>query len=187
MSNYENLINKILDDAENKKNSIIDKAKAESDSIIDNKIKEANQNKVRLIEKANRDGGQLKDKIISKAELNVRKKELESKKRILDIVFNQALEELINLDGKTLKEYIINTINGLNIIGDYKLLIPSSYNVEDFNELIDNNIVSVESSNILKGGFILEKDGTSINYSFEVLINFVREEIEFEVSNLLFN
>ena len=48
-------------------------------------------------------------------------------------------------------------------------------------------IAKVKPSDSLKGGFILEKDGVFINYSFEVLVDFIRDEIEFEVSNLLFN
>lgn len=188
MSNYENLINKILNDAENKKNSIINKAKEEADIIIDSRIKEAKQYNVKLIERANRDGNQLKDKIISKADLGVRKRELESKKKILDNIFDQALEELINLDRDDLKKYIVDTIDSLDSISNYNLLIPSTYNVDDFNEIVDNSqIINIQLSDVLKGGFILERNGTLINYSFEVLINFIREEIEFEVSNLLFN
>ncbi len=189
MSNYENLIKKILDDANLKKTNMIDKAKEEAKKIIDNKVKEGNKNKELMINNAHKQGEQLRDKIISKSELNIKKKKLECKKQVLDEVFNEALTDLNNLSPKDLKDYITNIVNSLNLSGEYDLLIPHDYNKDDFSDI---NLKDIEISNIkpceyLSGGFILDQNGTSINYSFDVVVKFIREEIEFEVSNLLFN
>lgn len=190
MSNYKNIIDKILDDAEFKKNDIVSKAKKEADKIIKSKLEEANSNKEKIISNAHKDGERLKEKIISKTELNIRKKKLESKKKILDIVFEESLQSLLNLDSTSFKKYISAKLSNSDIVGEYTLIIPSSYKVEDFDDInyTDNLIiVDIKPSDILKGGFILEKNGTYINYSFEILIGFIREELEYEISNLLFN
>ena len=38
-----------------------------------------------------------------------------------------------------------------------------------------------------KGGFILEKDGIQMNYTFEALVNSLKDELEYEVASILFN
>ena len=39
----------------------------------------------------------------------------------------------------------------------------------------------------IKGGFILEKNGIEVNNTFEALVNSLKEDLEYEVANVLFN
>lgn len=192
MSNYKNLINRIIDNAEVKKNEIVNRAKEEANKIIDSKIIDANKIKEQIIFKAHSDGEQLKNKIISKSESNIRKSRLNFRKQILDDLFMESLERLVKLDKIKLKKYIAYKLDNLDLEGEYVLIIPKTYNSYDFEDLISSNsykfvITKIKPSDILKGGFILEREGTLINYSFEIIMEFVREEIEFEVSKILFD
>lgn len=195
MSDFKNLIEKIVSDAELKKQDIINKAKCESEKIVAKKIEEGNSYKEKLLKKAHVEGKNLKEKIISKCELKIKNSKLSARRKILDEVFNDSLNELLNLNQKDFEKYLINTLRNLNLDGKYFLLVSEKYlNVgEDLMNQINSNpsynfeIAKVKPSDSLKGGFILEKDGVFINYSFEVLVDFIRDEIEFEVSNLLFN
>lgn len=195
MSDFKNLVDKIINDAELKKRDIVDKAKEESEKIVLKKIEEANDYKEKILKKAHIEGKELKEKMISKCELKIRNNRLDAKRKVLDEIFDKSLSELLNLDREEFKSYLIRTLNNLKLNGRYGLLISSDYSdiipqlLVDLNSQVngDLKIVEVKPSDDLKGGFILEKDGVFINYSFEVLVDSIRDEIEFEVSNLLFN
>lgn len=195
MSDFKNLIDKIISDAEMKRQDIISKANIESDRIVSKKIQEANQYREQIINKAHVEGEELKVKAISKCELKIRNNRLQAKRKVLDEIFKSSLDELINLSEEKFRDYLVNVLGDLSLFGDYKLIIPNIYlNVigesQDYiNSKLEKDfkIIEIKPSDKLKGGFILEKNNVFINYSFEVLVNFIREKIEFEVSNLLFN
>lgn len=195
MSDFNVLVNKIIEDAQIAKQNIISKAKEETEKIVSKKIEDANEFKEKLMEKAHVDGKELKEKLISKSELKIRNNILLSKRKVLDEVFDKALEELVNLDNETFLKYLLEALSNLDINGEYNLLISKSYmnnkNVilEEVNKISKEKfrIVEVKEYEDIDGGFILEKDGIFVNYSFKLLIEFIREQIEFEVLTLLFN
>lgn len=195
MLEFKSLVDKIIGDAETNRNEVINKAKDESMKIVSKKIEEANCLKKSILEKAHTEGKELKERIISKSQLKVRNKKLEAKRKVLEEVFKSSLEELLNLDLVKFEKYILNIINSSELNGEYDLLVPNSYSsdadalLESINSKVNKNfsLIKVKPSDLIKGGFILEKDDVFINYSFEVLIDSVRDEIEFEVLNLLFN
>lgn len=195
MSDFKNLIDKIISDAEMKRQDIINKANIESDKIIAKKIQEASDYKEKIINKAHIEGKELKEKVISKCELKIRNNKLQAKREVLDNIFEDSLNELINLSEDKFRDYLVGVLVKLNLFGEYELIIPSSYSnsVLDLQDYIkgklekDFKIIKIKPSDELKGGFILEKNNVFINYSFEVLVDSIRNKIEFEVLNLLFN
>lgn len=195
MLEFKNLVDKIIGDAETSRHDVINKAKEESMKIVSKKIEEANNLKESILKKAHIEGKELKERIISKSELKIRNKKLETKRRVLEEVFKCSLDELLKLDLDKFENYLIGVLGNLDLVGKYELLIPNSYSeyAQEILNTVNNkinkkfNVIKVKPSDSIKGGFILEKDGLFINYSFEVLIDFIRGEIEFEVSNLLFN
>ena len=195
MSNIKVLFDKIINDAELKKKDIVNKAREESEKIVLKKIDEANNYKEKVIKSAHVNGKELKDRLISKFELNARSNMLVAKKKVLDEIFSEALIRLENLEGERFKDYLVSVLNSVDIEGDYSLVVPDKYK-SIIVEFISNNgdrlkqnikILEVKPSDNLKGGFILEKDGVFLNYSFETILSFIRSDIEFEIANLLFN
>lgn len=194
MSDFNVLVNKIIEDAQVAKQNIINKAKEETDKIVSKKIEDANELKKKLLEKAHVDGKELKEKLISKSELKVRNNILLSKRKILDEVFEKALIKLSNLDSEKFIKYIVNTLKELDMTGEYTMLVPEKYVeyekqiLEEVNNLsnIGFKIIEVKKKEEMNGGFILEKDGVFVNYSFKLLVEFIREQIEFEILTLLF-
>lgn len=195
MSNFKNLVDKIKNEAELKKEKIVSKARGEAAKLISKKVEEAHEYKEKLVKKAHDDGLEVREKIISKCDLNGKNQKLEAKRRVLDDVFNKAKEELINLDIEQVKEYLFNILEKLDLSGSYIMYVNDRYKSLD-SLFLDNlssklkntfKISEIKTSVDLKGGFILEKDGVFINYSFESQLNSIRDEIEFEISNLLFN
>ena len=46
--------------------------------------------------------------------------------------------------------------------------------------------VNVSDTEFVNSGFILEENGIQENYTFEVKLDFMRDELEVEISKLLF-
>ena len=199
MSNISNLTSKIIKDAEVRKDDILAKAESEKASIIEKKNKEAKVLEAEMIEKAKLEAKTRKERVISGAELKARNEKLKAKQVIIEDVFNRSIDELCKLNDSKYKSFIKESILAIDIDGDEKLVLN-----EKGKNIVDNDLlneinkeltvkgkkglltISTEVGNF-KGGFILEKDGIEINNTFEALVNSLRDELEFEVANELFN
>ena len=199
MSNISNLTSKILKDAEERKDSILAKAESEKASIIEKRNKEAKALEAEMIEKAKSEAQTRTERVISGAELKARNEKLKAKQAIIEEVFNKSVDELCKLSDAEYKTFIKESILTLGIAGDEKLILnEKGKSLVDNTLLVDINkeltskgkkgllTISTEVGNF-KGGFILEKGGIEINNTFEALVSSLKDELEFEVANELFN
>ena len=199
MSNISNLTSKILKDAEERKDSILAKAESEKASIIEKRNKEAKALEAEMIEMAKSEAQTRKERVISGAELKARNEKLKAKQAIIEEVFNKSVDELCKLSDVEYKTFIKESILTLGIAGDEKLILnEKGKSLVDNTLLVDINkeltskgkkgllTISTEVGNF-KGGFILEKGGIEINNTFEALVSSLKDELEFEVANELFN
>ncbi|MBK1809214.1 V-type ATP synthase subunit E [Clostridium sp. YIM B02505] len=199
MAKIEHLINKILEDAQAESRSIIEKAEAEKNGIVEKRVNEAKDIEKLTIEKAHREADLKKERIISNAMLKVRNDKLVAKQKVMDEVFNEALDELCAMPQEVFLSYLKATILSLNIKGDETIILNSygkglvddsfiaELNMELSNSGKLGNLRLSETNKEFRGGFILEKNGVEINNTFEALISSYRDELEFEVANILFS
>ncbi len=183
MSNLENLIQKILEDGRKEAKVIAQESQMNNKEILDSKIDEANDNKDKIIERANRDASMLKERIISEAELKVRDKKLKAKREILDRVFDRAKDELANIGEDDYLNFLKGHMNKMNLKGTEVLIVPEKYKEIVKKSGIYSNISNEES---VATGFLLKDGNININYSFESLVDFRREDIEVEIAQKLF-
>ncbi|MBL4932351.1 V-type ATP synthase subunit E [Clostridium paridis] len=199
MANIENLTGKILEEAREKQKEIIASANLEGEKILSKKLQEAEEIKKVILDKAKEESKSRKERIISNALLKVRNEKLAVKQKVMDEVFEKALEELCNMNSDAFKNYFKESILNLDITGDEVVILnePNKKVIEqDFINEINNMLkargkkdgltISSEVGNF-KGGYILEKNGVEINNTFEALISSKKDELEYEVANLLFN
>ena len=59
--------------------------------------------------------------------------------------------------------------------------------IEELNSKVKAQITLSEKAGNFKGGFILENEGIEINSTFEALVSSLRDELEFEVAQVLFS
>lgn len=199
MAKIDGLINKIIEDAEAEREIILKKAEVESNAIIKKKIDEAKEVGSSIIEKANIEAKLKRERIISNTTLKVRNEKLAAKQRVISDIFNEAFDKLCSMSNGDFLNYLKATIISLKIDGDEEIIlntqnrefVDSRFISEINNELITmNKLGNLRISSRIgefKGGFILEKNGIEINNTFEALINSYRDELEFEVANILFN
>lgn len=199
MSKIDNLTSKILEDAKAQQKQILDDAKNQGEAIITAKVKEAMILQEDILQKATNEGLAKEDRIISNATLKIRNEKLEAKQEVIARVFDEAIESLSKKSTEEFISFVKNNILALDILGDEKLILNSegmkaitSEVVNDINGSLANkgkrNEIKIsETVGNFKGGFILERNGIEINYTYEALISSIKDELEYEVAKVLFS
>lgn len=185
------VVEKIISDAQSAANKIIEEAKREVEKIN----KEAEESIKKIENEIENEANQLKEKeksiLIGKAKMEIRNDILQLKREILNDIFNEAINRLVN-KGKDeylsiTKELIEKTgmKEGEIVISDKDNAIDNNF-IEKINkEMGANFYLSKDKINIL-GGFILRSGKIEFDASFSSIINTKREEIELELIKLLF-
>lgn len=198
MSDVKNLTSKILKDAEERKESILNAANEERAKIIAKKEAAAKMEEASMLEKAKIEAKTRQERIVSSAELKARNEKLKAKQEVIDSVFEKSINELCSMSDEDLKNFIKNMIINSDITGDENIILN-----EKGKSVVDNSLLNEINSELkekgkkgeltisdevrtFRGGFILEKDGIEINNTFEDLVNSSRDDLEFEVAQVLF-
>ena len=183
MSNLDNLTQKILEDAKNKASEIVDEAEKKNRSLVSHRVKEANERRDKIVEKAAAEAQMLKSRVISSAELKVRDEKLTAKQEVMDKVFQMAKDKLSNLDNDDYLEFVKASLENTKTEGKPTLLVPKGK--KDQLEELSTAVELVEDPSV-QSGYIL-KDGEIVyNYTFEALVDEIREDLEGEIAQKLF-
>ena len=183
MSNLDNLTSKIITDAKSKADGIIKDAEEKAKQKYDLEIKKVDAKKQTLLENARRDRELLSERIKSSANLKARNKKLEAKQTIIDKVIDKLKTKLVNMDEKKYINYLNQNIDKKTITG--KELIVKKEFVEKVKKEFPG--AKVKKNEFVTSGFIVEENGIQENYTFEVKLDFMRDELEVEISKLLFS
>lgn len=183
MSNLDNLIQKILEDAKVEAGKIREEADKKRNEIIHEQEEKANKERDILIEKTKKDASLQDNMILSNAELRVRNDLLKARQDILDKVFQLAKEKLVNLGDKEYTDFVVNKLGGLNLKGKETLLVPKAK--VDLVKSLDLKL-EISDSATLESGFILMDNNVNYNFSFDTLIDFQRDDLETEIAKMLF-
>lgn len=183
MSNLINITNKILEDGKAEVAKIKEKSEKNNKEIIDSRIYEANEKKDTIIIEANKEANMLKNRLKSEVALKVRDEKLKAKRNVLDKTFDLAKESLKNIDDDTYMDFFKKNLEGIKLKGSETFVIPEKYM-----DLIKESglPISVSQSETIDSGFLVKDENIVINYSFESLIDFMKEDLEPEVAKILF-
>lgn len=196
MANINNLTSKIFRDAEERKESILASAEEEKNKILSKKVAKAKELEKEIIEKAEAEAKNKKERIISSASLKVRNDKLSAKQEVIKVVFDKSVDVLASITGDDFLRFIKNSILSLGKIGEQNLILnKAGMELVDLTFIYDLNQALGDNGNIklspnignFKGGFVLEKNGIEINNTYEALVSSLKDELEFEVANVLFN
>ncbi|MEG0296455.1 MAG: V-type ATP synthase subunit E family protein [Clostridium sp.] len=199
MSNINNITSKILKDAEERKDSILATAENEKKSIVSKSVEKANALAKEIVTKAELEAKSKKERVISGANLKVRNNKLAAKQEVIADVFSSSVDALCKLSDEEFLNFVKNTILSLDIEGDENLILN-----EQGKKLVDFKVVGEinlalqaqgktaaikvsETVGNFRGGFILEKNGLEINSTFEALVEQSKDDLEYQVANVLFN
>ena len=174
MSNLDNLTSKILADAKAQADKIVKDAQEKAQHKYDLEIKKINAKKETVLENARRDRELLSERIKSSANLKARNKKLEAKQAVIDKVIDKLKTKLVNMDEKKYINYLNKNIDKKTITGK-ELIVKKEF------------VGKVKGNEFVTSGFIIEENGIQENYTFEVKLDFMRDELEVEISKLLFS
>jgi len=190
---------KIISDAKNEANKIIEEANSRAKEIKEKAEKESIVIKVEILNKINQEILLKKGKIITEANLEAKKNILSTKQEIIDNTFNKALDEIIKLDNKLYCNFIKKIILDNVERGDETIFISlfdkdkiSKDFIREINYELEakgkkGNLNLSPSYLQIKGGVVIGSNNIRKNSSLELIFKKVREELEIEISQYLFD
>lgn len=182
MSNLDNLTEKILNEAQARGESLIKEAQAFEKETLAKREREAKEAKAKMLEKAAFDANLLKERIVSNAEVNSRNSVLGGKQDVIEKTFKKAKERLENLPKKDYMTFLENTLKELTLKGTEELLVKEAYK----DEVKALNLPYSISEESVTTGFMIRDDKVSMNYNFNDLVDFYREDLVKDVALALF-
>ena len=182
MSNLDNLVAEILQQAKKEANRILTKAKAENLEFTEKENKKIQREVDILEQKSKEEAISLKERILSNANLKSRDMILQAKEELVDRVLEKALERLKNIDTKKYLKFVENILKNLNLSKNAEVMVSKDMKLALGDKILDYKI----SDKTVESGCSI-KDGNLIyNNEFSNLIEFNREELEREILNKIF-
>lgn len=182
MSNLDNIIQKIQEDAKAQESAILKDAEDKKDVFQNQRIADANNISRELRQRTDREVGAIRDNVVSSAELKARDRRLAAKQIVVDRVIESVKEQLKNLDDQTYLAYLKKSLSEMDIPAGSTLIVPQNKRaaVEKAGlgyQLSDENIQS---------GFAVDNGNVRLNNDFESLIEFQKDDLETEIVEKLF-
>lgn len=194
----EDIKEKIISEANINAQKIINNAKDKEREILEKAEKDAENIKEKILNQIKKEITISKEKIITEANLEARKNILSIKQEILNKVFNQALNKIIELDDikyqNFIKKIILNNVEKGNetifVNSKDKKRINNIFIQKINQELIKNgkegNLSLSDTFLDIKGGVVIGSGNIRKNSSLELIFEKIREELEGEISKNLF-
>jgi len=187
------IIDKIFSESKDEAERILSSARKEADEILNAGKKSAEEEKSRLINEAAEGFKSERQRKIAIANLEMRKKVLQSRCNLMDEVFQKATEEVENLRAESHRALV------QNIIGDFRpdthceILVFES-DADKYTRLLSTlwgeaftmfcKVVPLKE--LIGGGFIVRTKKIEIDCTYVHLIRENRQRLEQDVAKILF-
>ena len=182
MSNLDNLVAEILQQAQKEANRMLTKAKTENSEFSEKENKKIQKEVDAINDKAQEEAQALKERMISNANLKSRDMILQAKEELADDILEKVLERLKNIDTKKYLKFVENILKNLNLSKNAEVMVSKNMKLALGDKILDYKI----SDQTVESGCSI-KDGNLIyNNEFSNLIEFNREELEREILNKIF-
>ena len=182
MSNLDNLVAEILQQAQKEANRMLTKAKTENSEFSEKENKKVQKEVEAINDKAQEEAQALKERMISNANLKSRDMILQAKEELADDILEKVLERLKNIDTKKYLKFVENILKNLNLSKNAEVMVSKDMKLALGDKILDYKI----SDQTVESGCSI-KDGNLIyNNEFSNLIEFNREELEREILNKIF-
>ena len=182
MSNLDNLVAEILQQARKEANRILTKTKAENLEFIENENKKIQKEIENIQWKANEEAISLKERIISNANLKSRDMVLQAKEELVDRILGKALERLKNIDKDSYLNFIENTLKTLDVSKDTEIILTKK-----MKEILGDEIFGYKvSDDVVESGCNIKDGNVIYNNEFSNLLEFNKEDLEKEILKKIF-
>lgn len=190
------ILDKIGEDARVAAADILEDAKQKARDIRNASQKRINDKHALNRQRMARDGEETEKRMLRMAELEDKKSDLAQKRQVLNVAFEQAIQQLRSLPAERIRDYLLPQAvslaqgNETLLAGQYTKHIVDKAFVDSVNEELQKtkgqgNLTL--SEDVVPGtGFVLRQGGTEINCTFEALVDAMRLQAETDVARILF-
>jgi len=194
----EDILRKIEEDARREADKILSEARARAEEILHSAEQEAERIRENLLEEARREAQTHKSRLISMAQLDMRKEILQEKQNLIDQVFQIALERLLRMEDEEYRELIREMLKQVVEHGDEEIILCerdkpriSQGFIQALNKELESEgklgkLSIAEETGDFSGGFILRRGKIELNNSFDALLQAAKDEMRSELSQILF-
>lgn len=195
----EKITAKILADAQAEAQKIGEEAQKRAKEIISRAKREVGQIREEAQKEAQAQAVEEKKRVLSRAEMEVKRGSLKEKQVLIGKVFELALQRVEGMKGgeysKLMEDLLLKAVED----GDEEVIISEETKgklgggfLERVNQRLrtggkKGEISLAEERRQIGSGFILRKGKKEVNCSFESLLGSKREELEGEVARILFS
>lgn len=180
MTGLDNLVSKIIEQANSEAQNIIEEAKKEVLSIKA-KAKVELDKEVKKLETKNEQNRNLtKEQLKSSAELKARNNKLATKQNVINSVFENVYEELKNMNDD---EYV--TFIKKHIVNESSEIIVTKDKLDVCKKEVPQ--IKFSETRFVESGFIEATDEIENNYTFKSRISTIKEEVEGQLAKILFD
>ncbi|MBU1075646.1 MAG: V-type ATP synthase subunit E [Spirochaetes bacterium] len=195
----EDIIKKIISDAEEKAGTILKEYKEQADKLIAGQKQELEKKDTSEKKRIDQEAEDHYKRLIQMAELEMRKSILDLKQRLILDVFTKVEEKISSMPKEDYQKFIENKIMDYIQTGSEVVIISKNDKERitgDFIDMINKKLkdklhqegslkLSKETAPI-KAGFILKSDKIQFNSSLESMLRELREKSESEIVNKFF-
>ncbi|MDF2677010.1 MAG: hypothetical protein K0Q97_1324 [Bacillota bacterium] len=189
----ENITEKILAEANDVAFAILQKADSQSLEIINEAKNKANDLINEEALKSQNDAEVLKQRKVSAAQLQAKKMVLSAKQESINKSFDEALKKLSDIPEEVYINFILSEIDKSSFVeGELVLNEKDKKNIGEklvilANEKLNTNKIKLSDKTIqASGGFVLKNGNIEINSTFETILSSIKDELTFEVANVIF-
>ncbi len=194
--NADQVVEKILADAQAQADEISKKSQDEISKLNDGYRSDIENYKQETQQMASYAAQDKNQRMMAAARMDAAKQELETKRQIINSVFDKAAKMLIEMDEDTYLSLVEKLITKAVDTGDETIVLAegekkiTSQFVKELNRKLGNgykgNLKISEQKCKGKAGFILKRGNISTNVTLDVLLEQARAELEIKISNELF-
>lgn len=187
----EAIVEKIISDAHLRADAIIGEANAKADEVISAAAEECKAYLYNFKAETDKMVFDVEARSKTVAELDAKKLALAAKTKVLDVVYERALDNLRNLDKDTYSELIFAMLQNAKD-GDVVTISKREKDIvttELLAQFAKEKGISLTLSDKLgdfDGGVILSENGVDKNFTFEIEVALLKEQTEANVAKEIF-
>jgi V/A-type H+-transporting ATPase subunit E len=190
------VINKILSEAQGEADRIKSEAQQKQAADQARLDKQLSEYKTQTNELAKKAGEDKKTHMLAAARMDIAKKYLEEKRKLLQEIFDKAKEQLASMPDEQYRQLMMKLMKAAVETGDEEVIVDSNEKRID-HELIKQvnrelrpgfhgNLRLSEERQAIGGGFVLRRGKIRNNVSLSVLIDEAKKELEIDLAKELF-
>lgn len=182
MSNLDNILEKIAQDAREQADVILKNAKAQADSIIESKKSGGLNERHNMARRTEEEAARIVERSISQAQLKARDMKLRAKEEIIARCLELVKYRLNNLEEKDYITYLQNNLKSTDLNYQSEIRVPRRYREAVKNMKLGWNISDEDA----KSGFEIHTGKVIYNCDFSSVVDARRDEFEAEIAQELF-